>query len=85
MHNGFHLFTTEQGDQQARDGEEYPQEQIKQPAEQEPIEHAMMLVLYDGNRLNVDVGAAAFRTDHLQFPLYHILPHYIIIQYEMLL
>jgi hypothetical protein len=67
MYFGFYPPTAKERYQQARDGEEYPQQQINQPAEQKPVKHAVVLVLHDGYRLNIHVMAAAFVTGHIGY------------------
>jgi hypothetical protein len=63
----FHPFATEERYQQARDGKEYPQQKIKQPAEEKPVEHAVMFILRDGYRLYIYVLAFTFRTNHVLY------------------
>jgi len=65
MHFGFHLFMSKKSHQQARDGVKNPKQKIEQPAEQKPVEHAVVFIFYDGYRLDVDVGAPTFRTCHV--------------------
>lgn len=55
VHGSLYPLTAKEGDQQARDGEENPQQQIDKPAEEKPVENAVMLVFHNGYRLNVDV------------------------------
>jgi hypothetical protein len=70
MHFSFYLLTSEKCYQQARYGEENPKQQIEKPAEQEPVKHSVMLVLYDRNRLDVHVPATTFGTSHFSYSLY---------------
>jgi hypothetical protein len=55
------LPAAKDGNEQARDEGENPQEYVNQPAKEQPVDQAMMLVLRDGNGLNADVGASALR------------------------
>lgn len=49
--------------EQTRNEGEYPNENINQPSEAQPIDQAVMLVLHDGNGLNADVCSVTLRAD----------------------